>query len=259
MAQWFHTYEMHDGIVGMVLRTFGSVFPYVEVWDTSGGDIVMLGSTQPWASGPDVFRRGFEVPGVKADLASIGINTPEELLARQIASQRTGAAIAGKGPIQSDLFPVLEYAAPRAFFVGERSWLFDTYDERTRQVAFAPADKRTTLQQIPVERAQAVFSEFASVNEELSGFLRGKLAGLPGVWKSPLPEAALSIITNMPAISGTHPVGTALDAGDLKKAVELAQEALAKTPDDPHAGYVMRVVEQEWKLRQSTGGMAARQ
>ena len=48
MAQWFHVYEMHDGIVSLVLRTFNSVFPYVEIWDPGGGDIVMLGSQHPW-------------------------------------------------------------------------------------------------------------------------------------------------------------------------------------------------------------------
>ena len=31
MAQWFHVYEMHDGIVSLVLRTFSSVFPFVEI------------------------------------------------------------------------------------------------------------------------------------------------------------------------------------------------------------------------------------
>ena len=47
----------------------------------------------------------------------IDIQSPEALLARQLASQRTGFAIAGDGPIQSDLFPILEYSAPRKRFL----------------------------------------------------------------------------------------------------------------------------------------------
>src|SRR5207237_10540443 len=44
MAQWFHLYDMHDGIVSLVLRTFGTVFPCGEVWDTGCADVVLLGS-----------------------------------------------------------------------------------------------------------------------------------------------------------------------------------------------------------------------
>ena len=51
MAQWFHVYEMHDGIVELVLRTFHSVFPHVEIWDSCSGDIILLGSFEPWPTG----------------------------------------------------------------------------------------------------------------------------------------------------------------------------------------------------------------
>ena len=233
MAQWFHVYEMHDGIVALVLQTFSSVFPYVEIWDTSGGDIVMIGSQEPWASGPENFRRGFELPGVKSDLASIGIHSPEALLLRQIASQRIGSVIAKQGPVQSDLFPVLEYAAPEAFFIGERAKLIENYDERTKMAALAPASKRAVLREIPKEHAQAVFAKFKSVNPELA--------------------VALASGTNAPA----HPVGAAMDAGNLQQAMELAQQALKKHPNDGHLNFVRRVVEQEWKLRQAAGTRTA--
>ena len=54
----------------LVLRTFGSVFPYVEIWDSGGDDIVMLGSLQPWPTGPEIYRQGFNLPGVKSDLGT---------------------------------------------------------------------------------------------------------------------------------------------------------------------------------------------
>ncbi len=129
VAQWFHVYEMHDDIVELVLRTFHSVFPYMEIWDAGAGDIVMLGSKQPWATGPDVFQQGFAIDRVRTDMWMIDIQSPEALLARQLASQQTGFAIAGPGPLQSDLFPILEYAAPRAFFHGQPArecWIVST-------------------------------------------------------------------------------------------------------------------------------------
>ena len=116
VAQWFQVYETQDDMVELVLRTFNSVFPYMEIWDAGAGDIVLLGSKQPWATGPDVFQQGFAIDRVRTDMWMIDIQSPEALLARQLASQQTGFAIAGPGPMQSDLFPILEYAAPRAFF-----------------------------------------------------------------------------------------------------------------------------------------------
>ena len=118
MAQWFHLYETDDQIVDLVLRTFGSVFPYLEIWDTGVGDIVILGSQQPWPSGPEIFRTGFAIKQVRTDMEMIDVHSPQALMARQLASQQTGFAIAGQGPIQSDLFPILEYEAPRAFYLG---------------------------------------------------------------------------------------------------------------------------------------------
>ena len=49
MAQWFHIYEMDDRNLDVVLRTFGSVFPKWK-YGTGQGDIIMLGSDQPWKS-----------------------------------------------------------------------------------------------------------------------------------------------------------------------------------------------------------------
>jgi hypothetical protein len=173
MVQWFHLYEMHDGIVELVLRTFTSVFPNVEVWDACDGDIILLGAQQPWTSSPEIFAKTFSVPGVKADFAKLGVHSPEAIFARQLASQRTAFAITGPGPMQSDLFPVLEYAAPYAFYFGENSKMVEKFDERTRQQLLAPAVKVSLLRSLPADEIQSVFSKYAAVNTELLPALRG--------------------------------------------------------------------------------------
>ena len=172
MVQWFHLYEMHDGIAELVLRTFTSVFPNVEIWDSCYGDIILLGSQQPWISSPETFAKNFAVPGVRADLDRLGVNSPEALFARQLASQRTAFAIPGPGPIQSDLFPVLEYAAPFAFFLGKNSSLLEKFDERTRQQLLASTEKTSRLRSLQPETVQAVFSRFGSANTELLSIIR---------------------------------------------------------------------------------------
>jgi predicted membrane-bound spermidine synthase len=243
MAQWFHVYEMHDGIVALVLRTFNSVFPYVEIWDADEGDIIMLGSLQPWPTGPDVFRQDFKFEGVRADLTALGIRSPEALLARQLASQRTAFAIAGDGPRQSDLFPVLEYAAPRAFYIGTTAKMLENFDERTRQQLLAPAGKLAMLRALPPADVQSVFSNYTTINKELLMSVRGLAAGtnVPCIFAgNPLP--AVGMAAN--AATLTEAV-TALNAGHWEQASQRTALALRQFPNDPQAGYVARIVERE--------------
>jgi spermidine synthase len=251
MAQWFHVYEMHDGIVSLVLRTFSSVFPYVEIWDPGGGDVVMLGSLQPWPASPEIFRQSFGFAGVRSDLDSIGIHSPEALLARQMASQRTAFAIPGDGPIQSDLFPVLEYAAPRAFYVGINAKVFERFDERTRQQAVAPPDKLATLHSLAVTDVRSIFFPFSTVNKELLDGLLGREAGanVPCVFKTNAPPA-MSESSDESAATLNRAI-TALNTSDLKQAGQLAALALQQNPTNSQAAYVARIIDREQRLQQT--------
>jgi predicted membrane-bound spermidine synthase len=183
MAQWFHVYDMHDGIVALVLRTFASVFPHMEIWDSGSGDLILLGGTKPWQSNPDVYQRLFAREAVKKDFESIGIQSPQALWARQLASQETAFAIPGAGPIQTDLFPVLEYEAPRAFYIGAVARDMAKFDERTWQLELAPPEKRQTLAALDDKTLQPIFSAFSTINEELRGHLNWRFKN--GVGCSP--------------------------------------------------------------------------
>ncbi|HSY42544.1 MAG TPA: hypothetical protein VK811_01450, partial [Candidatus Acidoferrum sp.] len=251
MTQWFHVYEMHDGIVELVLRTFGSVFPFMEIWDTGSGDIVMLGSMQPWVSNPDVFRQGFSLPGVKSDLATIGIQSPESLWARQMASQRTAFAIAGEGPIQSDLFPILEYAAPRAFYVGVTATALNSFDERTRQMQLASPGKLTTLRALPRQEVLPIFQRFSSVNLELLDSLSGQGTGadVPCVFNANAPGATTNFMTS--SDQELEGAVSMLDSGNLKQADEIVAQVLQQNPTNSVAGYLGRIIDREQELQKA--------
>jgi len=174
MVQWFHIYEMHDGIVEMVLRTLGSVFPVMEVWDTNDGDIVLLASDRPWNMTLDSLRHSYTNEMVRKDLESIGLGTPEALLARLFASQRTAACIAGPGPIQTDGFPLLEYEAPVAFFVGAKAKGLLRFDERTWQAGFALEERRRALAGLDDPTLRNIFSH-DTINNDLWQFVADRL------------------------------------------------------------------------------------
>jgi spermidine synthase len=184
MGQWFHTYEMDDNTLDVVLRTFGSVFPNMEIWDVGDKDIVLVGSTQPWKSAPETYRRAFELEWPGHDLAELGLRTPQELLARQFASQRTAFAISGPGPIESDDFPLLGYVAPRAFYMYQNRQgveQFQNYDERTWQTALAAPAKNEELAGLNLADMHQIFGgSFGSGNPQLQSYLNNRFEGHVG-------------------------------------------------------------------------------
>ena len=148
MTQWFHIYEMDDRTLYLVLRTFASVFPKMEIWDLGDNDIILLGSQQAWETGPDIYRKVFALSQPRADLATIGLMEPETVPARQFASQQTAFAIPGPGSIHTDDHPILDYEAPKAFYLFRtRGGINDffNYDERTWQMEIAPRWKDEDL------------------------------------------------------------------------------------------------------------------
>jgi spermidine synthase len=149
MAQWFHKYEMADDIVFLIFRTFASVFPNMEIWDTQSGDLVLLGSPKPWSSDPAHYQVLFDRVQPSKDMAGLHINSAAVLWARQVASQKTASAIPGDGPVQTDEFPYLEYAAPKAFFLGGIANRMYLYDERTVQFQLADRTKIATMRALP--------------------------------------------------------------------------------------------------------------
>lgn len=235
LAQWFQIYDMHDGIVELVLRTFGTVFPCVEVWDCGGGDIILLGSKSPWRATPEIYQKCFNRERPRQDLARIGIHSPAELLTRQLASQRTGFAIPDDGPIQMDGFPVLEYAAPRAFYIGTKSTLLARFDERTWQARLAPADKARTLESLSTDSLRSVFGHYTTINEELLRQLQARLNGgwVSGVAGSPWGPMAPGFFapTNRPPPGSNLPADAGEELRQLTRAAWLMESHAPQARD----------------------------
>ncbi|HEY1173097.1 MAG TPA: fused MFS/spermidine synthase [Verrucomicrobiae bacterium] len=177
VVQWFHVYEMHDGVVDLVTKTFSSVFPYMEIWDPGQGDFIMIGSTKPWTMSLSQVSKVMERPLVREDFARIGLAKPEHVFLRQMASGRTAFAIPDGTAIQSDAFPVLEYEAPRAFFLGHRAEKFLQFDERTWQSSLATAEKQRILRELTAADLKGIFQDDYSVNPVLTSYLKRRIAG----------------------------------------------------------------------------------
>jgi tetratricopeptide (TPR) repeat protein len=132
MIQWFQLYEMDDETARMAFRTFRSVFPYMTVWQSLTTDIIVMGSKQPIAFDPAAIKAKLEAERVKASLSRIQITDVPTLLSLQIMTEKALDEYVGPGALNTEDRPLLEYRAPRAFFVNRSigTLAFFTYDER---------------------------------------------------------------------------------------------------------------------------------
>ena len=129
-AQWFHTYEMSDETVEMVIRTLASVFPHVSVWHPSSGDIMMIASLEPIQMDWDSTKERLAIPEVKQDLQRVKIRDLPGFLSHEMLSSKRVRKILSPGLINSDYFPYLEYQAPKDFFYRDHSAKLYEKDER---------------------------------------------------------------------------------------------------------------------------------
>lgn len=125
-AQWLQMYEMDDRTVDLVINTFASVFPEVGIWMVGGRDLVLLGTLEPLSVDLGPMGQAAGHPEVREDLARVGIRDLTSLLNLELIPMGDGIFVPDPAtPVHSDLHPVLEYAAQRAFFTrGEPDKIF---------------------------------------------------------------------------------------------------------------------------------------
>jgi predicted membrane-bound spermidine synthase len=118
-GQWFHTYEVDDESVELVLRTYAAVFPQVSVWFTFATDVLLIGFDRAdRALDPEVLEERFRRPDFASGFARIGITRFPMLLAHELLPFGALHAAELSGPLHTLRHPILSYGAARAFFRG---------------------------------------------------------------------------------------------------------------------------------------------
>jgi len=115
-CQWFQIYSMRPEDIRMVVRTFHSVFPEVHIFQTSPGDILLLGSKDPLSIDPERIVALFdENPHMGERLQEIQLPNPLVFLEWAHRLDREGVSVfLGEGQmIHTDDRPFLELSAPR--------------------------------------------------------------------------------------------------------------------------------------------------
>lgn len=130
MVQWFHLYEADDDVVRLVLNTFSSVFPYCQLWNSVANDIILIGSKKEITLNIELLKNKFDSPRISADLDRIGIYNPFTFLSCQSYSPAGFSQLVARQPINSEVKPLLEFLAPKAFYAGRQSAYVYSADEK---------------------------------------------------------------------------------------------------------------------------------
>jgi predicted membrane-bound spermidine synthase len=130
MVQWVQVYETSDEAFDVVLATFLSVFPHTSIWQTSVGDLVLIGSPSPTRVNLDALATRITHPSVAADLARIQLTSVPLLLSLQVVSEDNAPFIPSPDAVvHNDFHPVLEYIAQRGFFARRKAEQWKLFDE----------------------------------------------------------------------------------------------------------------------------------
>jgi len=192
-CQWLQAYEVDTLTIQSVLATLHSVFPYVEVWETRPGDMVLVCALEPLDYG---------VREIKAKLL-----LPEYALATQTAWNTTQVfGVLGHAVASNEFVESVSNVAPRV----------NTDDDNLLEFGFARTVGRKTAFQISSMAAEADVREMRWPKRMKKDIDEVRIADL---------AAAGALLSARPLVLGRH--NGPLSA--VWKAIELDQNADAVT------------------------------
>ncbi len=117
MCQWLQLYRMFPGDVKLLLKTFHHTFPYVSVWSSIPGDLLMVGSMEPQAFDYAQLTQRMADPAVRDALHAVQIDRPDVLLQLFLFGSKEVEQITSDiGWLHQDDQPWVEFSAPKAMY-----------------------------------------------------------------------------------------------------------------------------------------------
>ena len=114
-AQWVQAYDVDAQTIRTIYATIGTVFPYVDTWHTTEGDLLLLATKEPAVIDADQLRaRLREQPFLAAMSNAWRVETAEGFLAHLIANDSLSKAIAsGETLLNTDDRTLIEFGFAR--------------------------------------------------------------------------------------------------------------------------------------------------
>ncbi|MCC6744988.1 MAG: fused MFS/spermidine synthase [Acidobacteria bacterium] len=198
-CQWLQIYEMQPAEVATLLATFESALPNVYVFRGATGDLLLLGSLEPFELDVDRIRGLIDTPGPVHDrMADVRIRSVESLLSRLYLTPDGVRKLSASAPLNTDDNARIEFLAPLRVGIGKDS---------TEEDNLAALDRNAT---------------------PLAGYA-------PGCTPEMLCEMALSAISRGETRRGWRFVEESLQARDSARGRSILGELLAASGRDEEA------------------------
>ncbi len=111
VAQWIPLHQGYVDLQKSLIRTMMERFEHVSLWLPNGGEGIALASHQPLRIDVDQLERALAEPALAADLAEVGIDRAEDLLATFVAADDVLEGWLGDVDVLTDDRPFIEYFA----------------------------------------------------------------------------------------------------------------------------------------------------
>jgi len=117
VCQWIHAYGLFPEDLKMVVKTFRSVFPHTTIWNTTLGDLLLIGSKDPWTLDYANLQAKYgAVSGLREDMTRLGIHSPLAILADFVLVEEDAAQYSQYALLNTDNLPFLEFSAPDSLY-----------------------------------------------------------------------------------------------------------------------------------------------
>ncbi len=110
---WLPAYHLDTAMFRTVVATFGDVFAASTLWHTQGSDYLLVGATESLTVAPQALVRRMSAGEVAAELAGLGIEAPDSLLANLVLDPRSIIPFADSPRRHTDDNALLEFNAPQ--------------------------------------------------------------------------------------------------------------------------------------------------
>jgi len=118
MAQWIQLYRIFPSDVKLLLKTFQEAFPYMSVWSTIPGDLLLIGSMEAHQLDGGFLNQQFAVEAIREDLERVGVIHPQAFLELfWLGREQVEQVTADVSWVHQDDRPWIEFSAPRALYV----------------------------------------------------------------------------------------------------------------------------------------------
>ena len=117
MCQWVQIYRIFPSDLKLMLKTFHETFPYVSVWSSVSGDLLLMGSMEPHTVDLATLAQRMQQPQVRESLARVGSDRPELLLELfLLGNTEVESLTSDVSAVHADDRPVIEFHAPKALY-----------------------------------------------------------------------------------------------------------------------------------------------